>query len=117
MRIAVPVYPGGRLGAGLLVLRLSMAGAALNVGRHTALGESSQWFLAIICVSLVLGVGTRWSTLAGAVALVVFGLPTLLARDLVIVGGLAAVALSGPGAWSIDARIWGRIRVRSRSSR
>lgn len=94
-----------------------MAGAALNAGRLIALGEPGQWLLAIICVSLVLGAGARWSALAGASALIVFGLPTLLAQDLVIVGGLVAVALAGPGAWSIDARIWGRIRVRSRSSR
>lgn len=117
MRMAVAVYPGGLLGAGLAVLRLSMAGATLTFGRFPERGEPGQWLLAIICVSLVLGAGARWSALAGALALVALGLPTLLPRDLVIVGGMAALVLAGPGAYAIDARIWGRVHVRSRSSR
>lgn len=117
MRMAVPVYPGGWLGAGLAVLRLSMAGATLAFDGLPELGGPGQWVLAITCVSLVLGAGARWSALAGALALVALETPTLLPRDLVVVGGMAAVVLAGPGAYSIDARIWGRVRVRSRSSR
>lgn len=113
----ITVYPGGWLGAGLVVLRLSMVGAALAAARLQQLGEPGQWLLAIFCVSLALGVGMRWSALAGALGLVALGLPTLPPQDLAIIGGLSALALAGPGAYAIDARIWGRVRVRSRSSR
>lgn len=117
MKMTVPVYPGGRLGAGLAVLRLSMAGATLTCARLADHGGPGQWLLAILCVSLALGVWTRWSALAGAVALMVLGLPTLAPQDLAIAGGMAALVLTGPGAYAIDARVWGLVSVRSRSSR
>lgn len=117
MRLAVPVYPGGWLGTGLVVLRLSMAGAILTLGRLPELGGPGQWLLAIICVSLILGAGARWSALVGASALLALGLPKFPPQDLAVVGSMAALVLAGPGAYSIDARIWGRVRVRSRPSR
>ena len=99
------------------MLRLSMAGAILTYDQPHGLGESGQWLLAIGCVSLILGAGARWSALAAVLALIALGPPMRLPQDLVIVGSMVALVLSGPGAYSIDARIWGRVRVRSRSSR
>jgi uncharacterized membrane protein YphA (DoxX/SURF4 family) len=112
MKMTVLAYPDGLLGAGLAVLRLSMAGATLTLTRLPDLGELGQWLLAGLCVSLVLGAGARWSALAGAVALAALGPHTIP-----LIGGLTALILAGPGAFSIDARVWGRVRVRSRSSR
>jgi len=112
MKMTAPAYPDGLLGAGLAVLRFTMAGATLALGHLPNLGGPAQWLLAALCVSLVLGVGMRWSALAGALALIVLGPQTIP-----IIGGLAALILAGPGAFSIDARVWGRVRVRSRSSR
>lgn len=117
MKMTVPVYPGGLLGAGLVVLRLSMAGAALTLGHLADHGGLGQWLLAILCVSLALGVWARWSALAGALALIALELPTLTPGDLMIVGGMAALVLTGPGAYAIDARVWGLVSVRSRPSR
>lgn len=117
MKITAPVYPGGRLGAGLAVLRLSMAGSILAFDRLLELDGPSQWLSAVICISLALGGGTRWSAFAAALAMIVLGLPTLSPQDLLIFGGMITLVLAGPGAYSIDARIWGRVRVQSRSSR
>ena len=112
MKMTVPAYPDGLLGAGLAVLRLSMAGAIMGLSLVPDLGGPAQWLLAALCVSLVLGAGTRWSTLVGALALVAFGPHTIS-----LIGSLMTLVLTGPGAYSIDARVWGRVRVRSRSSR
>ncbi|WP_454760004.1 hypothetical protein [Caulobacter segnis] len=117
MRITAPVYPGGSLGAGLAVLRLSLAWATLTFDPIPELGGLGAWLTAVLCVSLALGAGARWSALVCALALVVFGAPASVPRDLAVLGAMVALALAGPGAYAVDARIWGRVRVRSRSSR
>lgn len=114
MKMTVPIYPAGALGAGLVVLRLSMVAAGLSLERVAQLGGAGQWLMAIVCVSLALGAGTRCSALVGALAAFAVG---ALQHDPATVGGLAALVLAGPGAYSIDARVWGRVRVGPRSRR
>ncbi|MBO9707167.1 MAG: hypothetical protein J7521_03045 [Caulobacter sp.] len=114
MKMTVPIYPGGMLGGGLAVLRLSLAAACLGFDRSPDLAGAGQWLLAVLCISMALGAGTRWSALAGALALIALG---ILLRDLAIVGGMIALVLAGPGAYSIDARVGGRVRVGPRPPR
>lgn len=99
------------------MLRLSLAWAALAFDPIPELDGPGLWLSAVLCVSLALGAGARWSALVCALALITLGPPMSFSRDLALLGGMVALVLAGPGAYAVDARIWGRVRVRSRSSR
>jgi putative oxidoreductase len=108
------VFPNSRPGAGLLLLRLC-DGLLLLV--HSA----------ILCGFTLSLEGLARLVAAGAGSLILFGLATPIAAA---VGGVTvlciaapiethivlatigtSLALLGPGAWSIDARLYGRRRI------
>jgi putative oxidoreductase len=113
------MFPNGWPGRGLLLLRLA-AGIALT---HDGVGEMLmaperhgiiwQSLATIGGVLLIVGLFTP---VAGVLAVIV-ELWTALSRAdnlricivLAIVG--AALAMLGPGAWSLDARLFGRKRI------
>lgn len=117
-------FPGGLPGAGLLLLRGTLgATGVIEAGlllKHD--GRMASDAAALVCgaaaILLVLGFLTP---VAGAS----LGLSTValwLAGDhtsswspgtmaLLLVGNIAAVALLGPGAYSIDARLFGRREI------
>jgi uncharacterized membrane protein YphA (DoxX/SURF4 family) len=71
-------------------------------------------------IFLVVGL---WTPIAGALAAVVelwcaFSKPGDRLTHILLVTLCSAVALIGPGAWSLDARLfgWKRIKIRSRKS-
>lgn len=117
-------YPDGVPGAALLLLRLSCVALV-----HPALARLSPmpggWWpvaapIALLILALVAGFGTR--TAAALLLLLLAAnlfaaraelLPFLLASG----GQTLALALLGPGAWSIDAHRFGRrvIRLEPRS--
>ncbi|MBC9032887.1 hypothetical protein IAG41_10830 [Sphingomonas sp. JC676] len=117
-------YPDGAIGVALLLMRISYAWIAFPALARLWPTSSSWWLAAtvstVIALAVVTGFGTRMAALLLLSALVA---DLLTARGEVIlfilgsVGGAGALALLGPGAYSIDAHRYGRqvIRLEPRS--
>jgi putative oxidoreductase len=113
------MFPSAWPGKGLLLLRL-VAGTLLihdGIAALTGASQHESVTLQVIAASagIFLLVGL-WTPIAGgllAIAellLMVTGTAHLRATILLVVIGVAFAAL-GPGAWSIDARLFGRRRL------
>ncbi len=111
-------FPNGWPGTGLLLLRLT-AGLSLVVGelsRWAGLSESTILTLRVIRLSaaLLLAVGF-WTPVAGMAQAIVevwigIGEGSMALHVIVASIGLS-LAMLGPGAWSVDARLFGRKRI------
>jgi putative oxidoreductase len=112
-------FPHAWPGAGLLVLRVAAGGPliidAIQGGwrPHHVTAVAGQLGAIGVGTCLVAGV---WTPVAGALQLI-FELWTVLSRHgadrsaLLLVGIAAGVMMLGPGAWSVDARRFGRKRI------
>ena len=107
------MFPEGGPGVALIILRLSVA-AALIVTTLSRSGSSSFVFAGAALVSLALGAGFLTPFMAAIVCL--FAIVNLFVGHpdgftylyiFSILDG-AALAILGPGAYSIDARLYGR---------
>jgi uncharacterized membrane protein YphA (DoxX/SURF4 family) len=109
LRRLFSVYPQGLPGAGLLLLRLGVGGVLVLWPGQADLVTSIGGAL------LVAGFLTPFAALAAAGSLVVsLHSSTSPLPDhglLSLMGGCVAVALLGPGAWSADARLFGRREI------
>jgi putative oxidoreductase len=107
-------FPAGLPGIGLLILRLGAGVPLIYSASEDLLAASDAARLAFniveICVGILLLIGL-WTPVAGAIAAVA-GLWTLFSQpapDEMCLGVFgASLALLGPGAWSVDARLFGR---------
>jgi len=119
MQRCFTTFPDNWPGLGLLILRVMMGVALLNSGlfvMRSAFAGGSLWAACpeIFCALLL--AGGLWTPLAGGLdAIIEFSLAAaspygteahLMSGTL----GLVIVML-GPGAWSIDARLFGRRRI------
>ena len=118
------MFPGGWPGIGLLILRLAAAMSLLLGGNSQLRGLPHSGFyvaqFAMVAVGILLLAGL-WTPIAA-------GLQTIIEIWIVFtIGGepsihylLAALGVSlamlGPGAWSVDARLFGRKRIDIRKS-
>jgi uncharacterized membrane protein YphA (DoxX/SURF4 family) len=109
------MFPPGAPGTGLLLLRISVAATlVLIVANRTGLSPIHPFFLGALLVSLciIIGVVTPYVSLIVCVyALVSLFAGSSQLYELVLVSLLltsAALALLGPGAFSVDARLFGR---------
>jgi uncharacterized membrane protein YphA (DoxX/SURF4 family) len=103
---------------GLLILRVAAGSSLLGVVYMTSgLGDVATVVLRsvalAVAVLLFLGFGTPVAAIAEAVIQV--GIMTLVGRynsSAMIATALGvALAMLGPGAWSLDARVFGRKRI------
>ncbi|BCW87576.1 hypothetical protein sos41_07060 [Alphaproteobacteria bacterium SO-S41] len=109
-----PMFPAGVAGAGLLLFRLSVAGSVLLLSQ-SAFAFSAWWQIPGLAAAAALSIG-MWSRAAalGSIPIVLHA----LARDtgslgpvLVHIVSAVALALTGAGAFSVDAHFFGRRRV------
>ena len=119
MRRLFSTFAHGLPGAGLLVMRVVL-GIALIARGVTRLWGGPPMLLTVLSV-LLIGAGLLllaglWTPIAGTlVAAIEVWKIFLLPEDLwvyILLGTLgAALAMLGPGAWSVDARLFGWKRV------
>ena len=119
LRRLYSTFAGGWPGIGLLLMRLVTGSALVMLAsstvwnsppRHTTITAA---FLAGSGILLILGL---WTPIAGTlVALIAIGQALMVPGDLlvpVLLGTIgAALAMLGPGLWSVDARLFGWKRV------
>lgn len=105
------MFPRGAPGIALVVLRFAVAAALWTGGPLACLSPAGMTF-ALILVGVPLGVGLL--TPAAAVVCAALHVVILVCSDLepipsiVAIANASALALLGPGAYSIDCRLFGR---------
>ncbi len=113
------MFPGGWPGAGLLVLRLAAA-IPLIIGGGLAVRDASQLglhaiYFATIGVGILLLAGL-WTPVAGALQTIIevwifFSRGDGASLHLLLAALGVSLVMLGPGAWSVDARLFGRKRI------
>jgi len=113
------MFPQGLPGLGLLCLRLAaVAGAVLHRDALSAACGQTTMLAAVgaIVTALCIGLWTPWAALACCVLAVwslaspSTGAPAWVSPMFALLA--LALALLGPGAYSVDARLFGRRRLR-----
>ena len=116
------MFPGGWPGVGLLVLRVAAAIPLLIGGSPELRGVPHSWLHAVqfaaIGVGVLLLVGL-WTPIAGALQVlielwIVFSVGDAAVVHLLLAALGVSLAMLGPGAWSVDARLFGRKRIEIR---
>ena len=107
-------FPNSLPGAGLLLLRLCdglllLVHSAILSGFKVSLVGLAQLVAAGAGSLILVGLATPFAAAVGAVAVLYISAPLESRIVLAIIG--ASLALLGPGAWSIDARLYGRRRI------
>ena len=116
-------FPDGWPGAGLLLLRIAAA-TPLLIGRRPELqGLPHSTFLAVHVVAIAAGVfllAGMWTPVAATLQAVietwiVFAPASETGFHLLLAALGGGLLMLGPGAWSIDARLFGRKRIEIRT--
>jgi putative oxidoreductase len=111
-------FPNSWPGTGLLILRLAVGLSALGVlhvtGQFAGMATASVTCAAVLVGAFLwIGLCTPLSALAGAV--MQFGVMELEHRcslsSVIAAAAGVALAMLGPGAWSLDAWLFGRKRI------
>lgn len=115
-------FPGSWPGLGLLILRATVGVMAVLVGMDPAsraglMAGPGQplWVqlpLGFVSICLALGLATPLASGLVLAALLAFGHDLVLSSRLMLAGASLSLIMLGPGAWSLDARIYGRKQIR-----
>jgi hypothetical protein len=114
MQRLLGTFPNRSAGVALLILRLAVA-AALVSGARLCPGPETEVLLALARIAAVL-IAVGWYTPLAAVSAVVVSLGTFwVCRapgvNALMIAILIAIGLLGAGAYSVDARLYGRRRL------
>ena len=118
------MFPGGWPGAGLLLLRLIAAIPLLVEGGSVFSGSHADGlcarYIAITIGSLLLA--GLWTPVMGALQAMMelwttFGRGGALGVHVLLAAVGVSLVMLGPGAWSVDARLFGRKRIDIRGAR
>jgi hypothetical protein len=108
-------WPGG----GILLLRLLAGGALINRGLATTSAQDQTGLIVAELVGAAAGlliVGGLWTPVVGVLAGMVevwtaFMQPGTQSLAIMLAGLGISLAMIGPGAWSIDAQLYGRKQI------
>jgi putative oxidoreductase len=99
----------------LLLIRLSYASLSFSAFGAMRLAPVASWVAAggagVVGVALATGLATRWAALLLTICLTAAAFAATIEVALLLLpnaGGAAALAILGPGAYSIDAHLFGR---------
>jgi len=112
-------FPGSWPGLGLLILRWTASLSLITdapwwaTPAHTATGMTLHGSTFVVSGLLGLGFYTPYAAaIAGMMQVVAcFGSSADIGVRVVAIGLCAGLGMTGPGAWSIDARVFGRKRI------
>ena len=108
------MFPTGMAGAALLVLRVSIAATLVVNGTSHWVPVTSFWMfsgLALLAILLWLGVLTPYCAAVGCLVQLYVLCTGAAGNQFLLVSSIlnsGVLAVLGPGAYSIDARIFGR---------
>ena len=117
-------FPGGRPGVGLLLLRVALGGALIGQGAAYLINSHSltpaAWIMMLLALAsggcLLIGYLTPLAAVLGGGLLLCFpalpqDLPPAKIATALAVAIAVAILCIGPGAFSLDARLFGRREI------
>jgi putative oxidoreductase len=112
-------FPNGWPGCGLLLLRLTCGAPLLVIATATMWEwplDAALWVRLISCLTTALILAGLWTPFAASChaivqAVLAFSGEAFASTHLVLSMIGVSLVMLGPGAWSIDARLYGRKRI------
>jgi putative oxidoreductase len=112
-------FPNGWPGCGLLLLRVTCAAPVLVMETAELSGTPAGpvlWLRLFGCLAAFCIVAGFWTPFAASCLAIMqgvmaFSAETFWSTHLILTSTAASLVMLGPGAWSIDARLYGRKRI------
>ncbi len=110
-------FPGSWPGLGLLILRITVGAAPFGaiIDALPTLDAHAAWIagsiLGLLAACIVVGLGTPIATPLFAAGALVVGHAAEWPEWFATAGGSLSLTMIGPGAWSLDAWLYGRRRI------